>query len=394
MMPCCVSPYQAHEILLSRNVADYDVGDDVNILTPFPADVVLVRSYYGMHPGNLRFVRHANRLTRAYQLANAKGRDMVAELLVKSVRNRHGNFLRRHPNGGWRLASHQDAMRGAHHTLQQISKKLSILSRRENASDAHNTASTSCHGDRDSITAMRGPLVGTTCNDANYRNMSTRPNGTPAMTTATTFSSKDLQPMSPTTTGHYSLRRCMVLLRQLTMKETSVIPTTFLVQVSPEDNDNMVQAFADSLMCFTRRFQKDDASKPCIASLTLSLHSQLTEAQAKVLSLAVRRCRNLETLCLKFNGAPQRLALLLVAAAIGNTTVTSLLLDGNDLTNTSVAWIRSILYKKSQCSSHSNLKLLSLLNNQVSAQAVVAGNDDESVWNQLELNWQSSKPIC
>lgn len=147
-----------------------------------------------------------------------------------------------------------------------------------------------------------------------------------------------------------------------------------------EDHDEVIlSAFAKALENYTRQCPSR------IQFLGFTLHPKVTLAQAKILSVAIRRCHKLRAVRLDFAGARHRFALLLAAAAIGNPSVRSLLLDGNGLTDTSVRWLGGILERKYPSSSSGQhncaLKHLSLRHNPISPSAL-----SSSIWKQIKVN--------
>ncbi len=148
------------------------------------------------------------------------------------------------------------------------------------------------------------------------------------------------------------------------------------IQVCDDHDEVILSAFAQALEAYTVRCPGR------IQFLGLTLNPELTLGQAKILCLAIRRCHKLRAVRLDFAGAHHRYALLLVAAAIGNSSVRSLILDGNGITDATVRWIAGILQRKSQDGKHTiSLKHLSLCHNPISPAALASS----SIWKQIKV---------
>lgn len=336
---------------------------------PAAADVVLSKGWV-RHPGNMNFHRGAKQMAEAYGLSTPCGKVFVTQLLVHTLAEQNSRFLVRRTElgSGWRKASTTESFKAAAHALHILSLSAgnrSNLTHRLDQRRRHSTSKPSkCPGRnlRTNQTAQ-----------ANAMTHRQNPNKTISQTTSQAETSTFARPHDTDTSRipDFTQRRfcsssTMESLEEVTRALQSHAASSSLsslhVEVGETASVQDVQAFAQALVQYSQLCPDQ------IQSLHVKLSPQLHQDNAKQLALGIRRCRGLQTLKVQFHGARRKFALLLVPAAIGNSTVTSLLLDGNRLGDRGALWIFCIL----QSCPRSNLQYVSLENNAISAAGATA----------------------
>ncbi len=343
--------------LLMTNV---DTQSSDTAMQPVGDDVVLSRGWV-RNPGNMKFLRSAKRMANSYRLANPLEKVFISRLLVHSIVESSSRFIRLDKGGvGWRTASMSETLKAASRTLLFFSSKAS-MSVQTNQESSRSLAFfpmervSSGFGRDDPLKDRRNP------EKLNSQTSSQAETGTDAHDTA--LHQGDIK---QTVSSRWNPRTRTVSLQDISNVLLAAancdFPSSLQVEVGEATRDEDVRVFAKALVDSTQLRPNR------IQFLHIKLSHRFNHESAKQLAVGIRRCRGLQTLQLEFNGARRKFALLLVAAAIGNSTVTSLHLDGNRMGERGALWVICVL---NSCH-RSNVQFISLENNAISAAGAVA----------------------